>query len=309
MPLDTVGKPVEECVSCPVPPYCAPTAVPCHVPLLIVPMVARLERLVSEVLLDAVISAAVPVILAAIAFVTVKSVNQPLTMRVPVLPIMPLESVARMDAAAPGVDEDVMAWVWAVAVLLVEDTVRVPGVAIVVAKLPVPEPVTAPVKVIVWSPVFDPETDTAPAPIVKTDVFAALAVRVRVPVFTVRAVVNVALVTCPAVRLLAVPSQFVNVPDAGVPSAGVTNVGELAKTTPPVPVGVLASVKVTAPVEPELLMIVPSPETEFTFADGLVMVVNTSVVPLRTVTMLSVAATKAPPEAIWLSLTLLISFP
>ena len=42
------------------------------------------------------------------------------------------------------------------------------------------------------------ETETAPAPIVKTEVFATLPVRVTVPVFTVRAVVKVAFVTVPA---------------------------------------------------------------------------------------------------------------
>ena len=85
---------------------------------------------------------AFPVTLPEIALVTVRSVNHPFTKRVPVLPIWPLESVARIDAAAPGADEDVMAWVWAVAVLLEDDTVSVPGVAMVAA--PVLASVNAP---------------------------------------------------------------------------------------------------------------------------------------------------------------------
>lgn len=56
-----------------------------------------------------------------------------------------------------------------------------------------------------------------------------MAISVNVPVFTVSAVVRVAFVTAPAVRLAAVPDTFVITPDAGVPSAGVTNVGEAPK--------------------------------------------------------------------------------
>ena len=104
--------------------------------------------------------AAFPVIEPEIEFVTVKSVNHPLTILVPVEPIIPLASVANIEAAAPGVEEDVIAWVWAVAVELVDDTVNVPGVAIVVAKELVPDPVTAPVRVMVWSPVFVPDDGT-----------------------------------------------------------------------------------------------------------------------------------------------------
>ena len=44
-----------------------------------------------------------------------------------------------------------------------------------------------------------------------------------------------ALVT-PEVKPLAVPVKFVATPDAGVPSAGVTRVGEFAKTRAPLPV-------------------------------------------------------------------------
>ena len=39
------------------------------------------------------------------------------------------------------------------------------------------------------------------------------------------------------------PVQFVSTPEAGVPKAGVTSVGEVANTTAPVPVYVLKSVK------------------------------------------------------------------
>lgn len=45
-----------------------------------------------------------------------------------------------------------------------------------------------------------------------------------------------ALVAVPAVRPEAVPVQFVKTPEAGVPSAGVTNVGLVANTKAPEPV-------------------------------------------------------------------------
>jgi hypothetical protein len=51
---------------------------------------------------------------------------------------------------------------------------------------------------VVWSPVLLPLTLTAPAPIVRTEVLAPFPVNVTVPVLTVRAVVNVALVTVAA---------------------------------------------------------------------------------------------------------------
>lgn len=44
------------------------------------------------------------------------------------------------------------------------------------------------------------------------------------------------LVTVFAVQLVQVPVRFVITPEAGVPSAGVTSVGEVAKTTLPLPV-------------------------------------------------------------------------
>jgi hypothetical protein len=43
-------------------------------------------------------------------------------------------------------------------------------------------------------------------------------------------------VTLPAVKEAAVPVRFVATPDAGVPRAGVTSVGEVLNTTDPVPV-------------------------------------------------------------------------
>ena len=46
-------------------------------------------------------------------------------------------------------------------------------------------------------------------------------------------------VTFPAVNPLAVPVQFVSTPEAGVPKAGVTNVGLVAKTNEPEPVSSL----------------------------------------------------------------------
>ena len=49
-------------------------------------------------------------------------------------------------------------------------------------------------------------------------------------------------VTAPAVKFDAVPVTFVITPDAGVPNAGVTNVGDVFKTTDPVPVEVATPV-------------------------------------------------------------------
>ena len=43
-------------------------------------------------------------------------------------------------------------------------------------------------------------------------------------------------VTFPAVNPDAVPVQFVKIPDVGVPSNGVTKVGDVAKTKAPLPV-------------------------------------------------------------------------
>lgn len=93
--------------------------------------------------------AELPVIDHAIAFVAVISVNHHLTILVPVDQICQVASVASIDADAQGAEEEVMACVCAVAVLFVDDTVKLHGVAIVVAKLHVPLHVTAPVKVIV----------------------------------------------------------------------------------------------------------------------------------------------------------------
>jgi hypothetical protein len=78
--------------------------------------------------------------------------------------------------------------------------------------------------------VLDPDTDTAPAPIVRTELLAEFAVKVRVPLFTVRAVEKVAFETCPAVKLAAVPLAFVSTTAEGVPKSGVTKVGEVEKT-------------------------------------------------------------------------------
>ena len=57
------------------------------------------------------------------------------------------------------------------------------------------------------------------------------------------------MVTAPAVKLAAVPSQLVKVPEVGVPNAGVTNVGELANTRLPVPVSSLIKVAKFADVD------------------------------------------------------------
>ena len=74
--------------------------------------VAFPDEVIAPVKLALVVTvAALPVILPAILFVTVKSTNQAFTIRVPVLPIMPLASVANIDAAAPGAEDDVMACV------------------------------------------------------------------------------------------------------------------------------------------------------------------------------------------------------
>ena len=55
-------------------------------------------------------------------------------------------------------------------------------------------------------------------------------------------VVYTPLVTAPAVKLAAVPDTFVITPLAGVPRAGVTNVGEVANTAEPEPVSLVNAV-------------------------------------------------------------------
>ena len=119
-----------------------------------------------------------------------------------------------------------------------EPVADVPNATKVVVSAPASAKVTVPALpvIVVWSPVLAPETETAPAPIVRTEVLPELAVKVRVPVLTVRAVVRVAFVTAPAVNPEAVPVTLVIIPEAGVPKAGVTKVGEVAKTKAPEPV-------------------------------------------------------------------------
>ena len=84
----------------------------------------------------------------------------------------------------------------------------------VVAKLPVPEPVTSPVKVMVWSPVFVPET---------------VALSEAVKVFP-SAIVKVALEVGAVIATL-----FIDVAVA-TPKVGDTKVGEEANTNAPEPV-------------------------------------------------------------------------
>ena len=50
------------------------------------------------------------------------------------------------------------------------------------------------------------------------------------------------MVTLPAVKLAAVPVTLVITPEAGVPSAGVTNVGDVANTAAPEPVSFVRAV-------------------------------------------------------------------
>ena len=86
-----------------------------------------------------------------------------------------------------------------------------------VANTAAPEPVSSDRAVFNCALLNDPRT-------------AALPLEVTCPV-------RLALVvTVPAVRLDAVPDTFVITPDAGVPRAGVTRVGLVANTAPPVPV-------------------------------------------------------------------------
>jgi hypothetical protein len=70
---------------------------------------------------------------------------------------------------------------------------------------------------------LEPDIDTEPAPIVRAEVLAALPTKVTVPVFTVKAVVKVALVTVAALPPIespeAVPVKLVATPDEGVPRA------------------------------------------------------------------------------------------
>lgn len=181
--------------------------------------VALPDEVIGPVRLALVVTvAALPVIEPTMLLVTVRSMNQPLTIRVPVEPIIPLESVASIEAAAPGAEEEVMACVWAVAVELLLATVSVPGVAIVVANDPVPEPVTAPVRVMVWSPVLAPEIELVPVTarvgVELPDMVTLLTVvGVMAPSVRVIAGVVVALATLPETPLAVATETVVTVPD------------------------------------------------------------------------------------------------
>ncbi len=143
-----------------------------------------------------------------------------------------------------------------------------------------------------WSPVLDPDTEEAPAPIVRTEVFATFAVRVRVPPFTVRAVVSVAFVTDPAVNPAAVPVMFVPTKAVGVPRAGVTSVGEVAKTTEPEPVVVAAEIAVPLDCNRPVML------HERVMAGVVVEVATEPARPLALTTETSVTVPPPPPPAI-----------
>ena len=65
---------------------------------------------------------------------------------------------------------------------------------------------------------------------------ASVAIVVAFPLLVTSPVRLALVVTVPAVRPDAVPVQFVSTPLAGVPRAGVTSVGLVAKTNAPLPV-------------------------------------------------------------------------
>ena len=62
------------------------------------------------------------------------------------------------------------------------------------------------------------------------------AIEVALPIEVITPVRLAFVVTLPAVNPAAVPVTFVITPDVGVPRSGVTSVGEVAKTSAPVPV-------------------------------------------------------------------------
>ena len=101
-------------------------------------------------------------------------------------------------------------------------------------------------------------------------------------------VVGVEAPTVPLMLILAVPVKFVTVPDDGVPSAGVINVGEVARTESPVPVQVKSDVVATlvaSAVEPVMLARTLPALTCARFANG------------RSPVMASVSARSRAPQA------------
>ena len=97
-------------------------------------------------------------------------------------------------------------------------------------------------------------------------IITSLAIVVAFPEEVISPVRLALVVTLPDVRLDAVPDTLVITPDAGVPRAGVTSVGRVANTAPPVPVSSVRAerrlaldgvpMKVATP-EPRLVIPVP----------------------------------------------------
>ena len=179
-----------------------------------------------------------------------------------------------------------------------------------VANTLAPEPVSSVNAVANWAEVNEPKeaalpTDvTIPVRLAFVTTVAALPTEVTPPVklalvttvaelpTLVTPPVKLALVvTLPAVRPDAVPVQLVSIPLVGVPSRGVTRVGDVAKAFAPLPVLVVTPVPplATARVPPRVI----APEVA-------VFGVNPVVLPLNVVTPPDAAAhdgaTPAPPE-------------
>ncbi len=160
---------------------------------------------------------------------------------------------------------------------------------------------------VVWSPVFVPEIDEAPAPIVKTEVLAALAVKVRVPVLTVSAVLNVAFVTAPAVKLDPVPEIFVPTRVVGVPRFGVVKVipanvraAELLfKATEVVPINVDELLAALSPVLDPEIDEAPAPRVKTEVLAALPVSVTVPVFTVRPVVKVALVTEPAvSPEAV-----------
>ena len=83
------------------------------------------------------------------------------------------------------------------------------------------------------------------------------AIEVALPTDVIGPVRFAFVVTLPAVKPAAVPVMFVPTRAVGVPNAGVTNVGEVARTGAPVPVAVVHTGRAAAPPPTRISVVAP----------------------------------------------------
>lgn len=116
-----------------------------------------------------------------------------------------------------------------------------------------------------------------------TDAEAGVEITTLLPAL-VTSLAVAATVAFPAVKLTAVPVQFVSTPDVGVPNSGVTSVGDVAKTSDPDPVSLVTAAAKLAEVgvAKNVATPVPSPDTEPMATDGVTQVASVVLEAVKT---------------------------